>query len=179
MVGLSTPKIQSVYSGRELDFSLLKIQQAGPYPSVPLRHDKPPVAGERCFHFGYPGKSGRGQDAVAASGAIAGNGEFSTYANCLTFSGDSGGPLFDFEGRVIGIMDRSIGLMLAHPGGWANISKILDGAISDPLRRYRELLGWGFSIRNRQAVDTRRHVENALFPRRARQGSPGDCRGFH
>ena len=43
--------VESVFSGRGRDFSLLKIQEPGKYASVRLRRELPPVAGERCFHL--------------------------------------------------------------------------------------------------------------------------------
>lgn len=156
-------EIQSVYFAQSRDFSLLRIQQKGPFPDVPIRRDKPLAAGERCFHFGYPGSLRVLNAPLLRLGRIAGNGEFSTYANCLIVSGDSGGPLFDFEGRVIGILDLSIGPMLAHPGIWANISKILDGATFLATFENTETIRLGFLDQNRKAVDTQRHVANDLL----------------
>ena len=159
--------IESVFSGRGRDFSLLKIQKPGKYPSVPLRREKPPVAGERCFHFGYPGKL---IDVTTLStpvlrlGRIAGSGRTSAYANCLVVSGDSGGPLFDFEGQLVGILDASIGPDLRHPGGWADISKILDGATFLGEDDKDEVGRLGFTNNQRQAVDTQRHLANTLCP---------------
>lgn len=155
-------KVQSVYSGSERDFSLLKIQLAGKYPSVPLRHAKPLVAGERCFHFGYPETLNAVKTPVLRLGRIAGDGQYSTYANCLIFSGDSGGPLFDFHGRLIGILNLSIGPYLAHPGQWASVSKILDGATFLTAFDDTETTRLGFLNKNRKAVDTHRHLANSI-----------------
>lgn len=155
-------KVLSVYSGSERDFSLLKIEQAGTYPWVPLRRDRPPVAAERCFHFGYPNALDTVRTPVLRLGRIAGDGRYCTYANCLTFSGDSGGPLFDFQGRVIGILDNSLGPYLAHPGQWANASKILDGTTYLNDFDDTETTRLGFLRRDRNAIDTRRHVTNGI-----------------
>lgn len=159
--------VESVFSGGGRDFSLLKIQEPGKYPSVPLRRELPPVAGERCFHLGYPGKL---IDVTTLStpllrlGRIAGTGRCTTYANCLIASGDSGGPLFDFDGRLIGILDLSIGPNLRHPGSWADISRILDGATFLTEDDNEEPVRLGFTNNQRQAIDTQRHLANKLGP---------------
>ncbi len=159
--------VESVFSGRWRDFSLLKIQKAGQYPAVPLRREKPPVAGTRCFHFGFPGKLTPVtplSTPLLRLGRIAGVGQSCTYANCLITSGDSGGPLFDFEGRLIGILDLSIGPYLRHPGVWADISRILDGATFLTNEDKQEAVRLGFTNGKRKAVDTKRHLANKLFP---------------
>jgi serine protease Do len=157
--------IDSVISGRGRDFSLLKIRKAGQYPAVPLRQEKPPSAGERCFHFGYPSALNvvtKLSTPALRLGRIAGAGQFSSYANCLIVSGDSGGPLFDFDGRLIGILDESIGPQLRHPGAWANVSQILDGTTFLTNYDNQEVVRLGFTNAKREAVDTRRDLANKL-----------------
>lgn len=155
-------KVLSVYSGSERDYSLLKIQQAGRYPCVPLRRETPLVAGERCFHFGYPNDFDMIQTPLLRLGRIAGDGQYCTYANCLIFAGDSGGPLFDFQGRVIGVLDNRLGPYLAHPGQWANASKILDGTTYLNDFDDTETTRLGFLREDRNAIDTRRHVAKGI-----------------
>ena len=89
-------------------------------------------------------------DAGARLGRIAGTGQTSTYANCLTVSGDSGGPLFDFEGRLIGVLDLSIGPELRHPGQWADIPRILDGTTFLTEYDIEEVVRLGFTNGNRR-----------------------------
>jgi hypothetical protein len=96
-------------------------------------------------------------------GRIAGVGQFSSYANCLIESGDSGGPLFDFDGRLIGILNSSIGPQLRHPGQWVNISRILDGTTFLTDYDNQEVVRLGFTNAKREAVDTRRHLANKLW----------------
>jgi len=64
------------------------------------------------------------------------------HSNCLIVSGDSGGPLFDFEGKLIGILDLSIGPELRHPGVWADISRILDGRHFSPITTMTKRCSW-------------------------------------
>jgi len=159
--------IESVFSGMVRDFSLLKIRKAGQYPSVPLRTEQLPGAGERCFHFGYPNTLREVTTLltpVLRLGRVSGTGESSTYANCLTVSGDSGGPLFDFEGRLIGIYHASIGPELSHPGQWPDISRILDGTSFLKDSHLDETRRMGFIDGKRKAIDTQRHLTNEHFP---------------
>lgn len=159
--------IECVFSGRGRDFSLLKIQNPGTYPAVELRLEKPPVAGDRCFHFGYPMQLNANaalSTPVLRLGRIAGSGRTSTYANCLIVSGDSGGPLFDLEGRLIGILDLSIGPELRHPGIWADICRIHDGATFLTDSDDEEVVKLGFTNGKRRAVDTQRQLEDKVCP---------------
>lgn len=156
-------EVLSVYSGSGRDFSLLKLRGPGPHPSAPPRPAEPLSAGERCFHLGYPQLLDAVPTPMLRLGRIAADGRFSTYANCLITSGDSGGPLFDFRGRVIGVLNYSIGPDLAHPGQWASISKIRDGNtfLTPEESEVRRL---GFLNKDRRAIDTRRWVTEAVCP---------------
>jgi len=84
------------------------------------------------------------------------------HSNCLIVSGDSGGPLFDFEGKLIGILDLSIGPELRHPGVWADISRILDGETFLTDHDNDEAVQLGFTNGQRVAADTQRHLSNQL-----------------
>ncbi|MBE2282525.1 MAG: trypsin-like peptidase domain-containing protein [Prosthecobacter sp.] len=159
--------IESVFSGRGRDFSLLKIKQRGRYPAVQLRREGSPAVGERCFHLGYPGTLldvTKNLPPLLRLGRIAGSGRTSTYANCSIMSGDSGGPLFDFEGRLIGILDLSIGPELRHPGVWADIARILDGTTFLSEADSDEAVRLGFTNGKRKGVDTQRHIASNLWP---------------
>jgi len=84
------------------------------------------------------------------------------HSNCLIVSGDSGGPLFDFEGKLIGILDLSIGPELRHPGVWADISRIPDGETFLTDHDNDEAVQLGFTNGQRVAADTQRHLSNQL-----------------
>jgi hypothetical protein len=171
--------IDSVFSGRGRDFSLLKIRKAGRYPAVSLRREKPPSAGERCFHFGYPialNVVTTLSTPLLRLGRIAGTGQCSTYANCLIESGDSGGPLFDFDGRLIGILDSSIGPQLRHPGAWANISRILDGTTFLTDYDRQEAARWVYQRETRGSRHAASSPERTVL-RRSRAGAACSGRG--
>ena len=159
--------VESVTSGRGRDFSLLNIQTPGQCPAVSLRREKPCAPGERCFHFGYPDVS-TGIRALSTPvlrlGRVAGTGQCCTYSNCLITGGDSGGPLFDLEGRLIGVLGFSIGPDLRHPGGWADISRIVEGNTFLTGSDAAEIKRLGFTDGERKAADTQRHMANVLCP---------------
>lgn len=157
--------IESVFSGQGRDFSLLKILKQGRYTAVPLRGPTPPAVGDRCFHLGYPGRLDEVMPLatpVLRLGRIAGIGKSSVYANCLIKSGDSGGPLFDLDGRMIGVLNLSIGPALRHPGKWADVSRIMDGTTFLTSGDSEEAVKMGFTSQKRDALDTRRHFVNSL-----------------
>lgn len=156
--------IESTFSGKDRDFSLLRIEKEGRYPAIVCR-DTLPATGDRCFHLGYPSALREilpVATPVLRLGRIAGVGAHCIYSNCLISSGDSGGPLFDLDGRLIGVLDASIGPDLCHPGKWADVIHILDGATFLTPGDGNEVVKMGFLNGKRDAVDTRRHFTNSL-----------------
>ena len=95
-----------------LDIGLAKITSPGPWPHVAWGSTASVKAGDACVLLGYPyhlrekGKSapvirvGWIQDARAVPGRLA--------SLCVTWGGDSGGGLFDGEGRLIGVHNNSL-----------------------------------------------------------------------
>ena len=90
------------------DAALLQITTPGPYPYRPYVREKTYQPGDWCLALGHPGGPILGRRPPVRLGEIshAGTGSGFTDAivtNATVISGDSGGPLFDLEGRVIGI----------------------------------------------------------------------------
>ena len=117
---------------RALDASLMKIEdnQAGklPFAELGVSHDL--EVGSWTVATGHPGGYESGRPPVVRVGRVNANtDEFLQTDNTLV-GGDSGGPLFDIEGRVIGIHSR-IGNSLArnvhvpidvYLAGWAKMA---------------------------------------------------------
>jgi serine protease Do len=90
-----------------LDIGLAKITAPGPWPHVAWGSTADAKAGDACVLLGYPGhlqRKGKSApvirvgwvlDARAVPGRLA--------SSCLSWGGDSGGGLFDGEGRLIGV----------------------------------------------------------------------------
>jgi S1-C subfamily serine protease len=94
--------------GRELeaDCGMIRITDSGPWPhaemgwSASLQKDQP------CLSLGFPGLFNGERGAVARFGRIAeplSRVKGFIQSTCLMEPGDSGGPLFDLNGRIIGI----------------------------------------------------------------------------
>ena len=102
-----------IVRGEGGDWSLLKITKPGKWPAVPLRFDDPPKVDDICFHLGCPAELTLGPGEAPSNrqllrlGRVVGLSRFGVYATCLTVGGDSGGPLFDLQGRIIGLCNRS------------------------------------------------------------------------
>lgn len=94
------------------DAALLKIIEPGDYPSVELADAEPLPTNGWCVALGHPGGFDPLRTAPLRLGRILHYGDF-IITDCTVVSGDSGGPLFDIEGRVIGI-HSNIGMGLGE-----------------------------------------------------------------
>ena len=65
--------------------------------------------GEWCLAVGYPVSFSRGQQPAARLGRVLNTGSRTIMTDCTIMGGDSGGPLFDLNGKVIGISSRVSG----------------------------------------------------------------------
>jgi serine protease Do len=90
------------------DMALIKTAEEGGYPFVRMGRSADLGRGQWCIALGYPGgalpppvlRVGRvmGRQAAPVRGGLK-----VIFTDCVIEGGDSGGPLFDLEGRVIGI----------------------------------------------------------------------------
>ncbi len=74
------------------------------WPHVKLA-DSPSVAnaGDWCFALGHPGGFEKDRGVVVRVGKIVKRTANTLHTDCVLMGGDSGGPLFDLKGRIIGI----------------------------------------------------------------------------
>lgn len=92
----------------KLDAGLLKITTAESYPFVEMGYSSGAKKGEVCFSISYPGSfRNRMVTRIGYIEKISSDLEGDVRTNfilntCLMEPGDSGGPLFDMNGRVIG-----------------------------------------------------------------------------
>jgi serine protease Do len=74
------------------------------WPFVEVERDVRKVgAGDWCFALGHPGGWDKQRGAVLRVGRILKQKANSLETDCVLMGGDSGGPLFDLKGKVIGI----------------------------------------------------------------------------
>lgn len=99
------------------DVGMVQITEKGPnggkWPFLPLAKSANLKQGQWVVSLGHPGGPKDGRPPVARLGRIENNTKSIVRSNCTLVGGDSGGPLFDLGGNVIGIHSR-IGLSLAQ-----------------------------------------------------------------
>ncbi|MDA1018435.1 MAG: S1C family serine protease [Planctomycetota bacterium] len=88
------------------DAGLVKITDPGEWPFAELGSDNSVEQGDWCVSLGHPGGYHRGRNPVVRLGRIVVKKDTMLQSDCTLVGGDSGGPLFDLEGRVIGIHSR-------------------------------------------------------------------------
>ena len=87
------------------DAGLAKITEPGKWPHVEMGHSSDLTPGTWCMALGHPGGIQQGRTPPIRLGRILNSGKGAKFlvSDATVISGDSGGPLFDLEGRVIGI----------------------------------------------------------------------------
>jgi serine protease Do len=88
------------------DCGAVQITEGGPFPACKLSDMRSLHVGDWCLATGHPGGYQEGRAPVVRLGRIV---EFlagMVQTDCPLLGGDSGGPLFDLNGNVIGINSR-------------------------------------------------------------------------
>jgi serine protease Do len=96
---------QTLGTNHEMDAGLMKITDLGPWPFVPIGDPKNIRLGDWALALGHPGGFDSERMAVARLGRLIQLGDL-LQTDCTLMAGDSGGPLFDMSGHVIGIHSR-------------------------------------------------------------------------
>lgn len=117
--GRNSPRLQVVFPdgstyladllgmSRSADAAMLKIRDkprnGAEFPYAKLGESDNLERGEWCFALGHPGGFQPERPAPVRLGRVLSVGHRTIVSDCAIVLGDSGGPLFDMEGRVIGI----------------------------------------------------------------------------
>jgi serine protease Do len=97
---------------RTVDAGLLKITSSpddeddGEWPHAKLGNSREVVPGQWCLATGHPGGFQSGRPPVVRVGRILSVKPSSLNSDCTLIGGDSGGPLYDLSGNVIGVHSR-------------------------------------------------------------------------
>ena len=119
------------------DIAMVQIQRKGPWPFAPMGDSKPLEAGDWVLALGHSAGFDAARTPPVRFGRVVskGPGNFLT-TDCTLIGGDSGGPLFDLEGNIVGI-NSSIGYSLTN-----NNHAGVDGFKED-FERMRSGEAWG------------------------------------
>jgi serine protease Do len=90
----------------ETDAALIQISEPGEYPFVELNRTGNIKLGDWVFSLGHSGGFNKDRGAVARLARLVGIKNTTYQTDGTLIGGDSGGPLFDMEGRLIGIHSR-------------------------------------------------------------------------
>ncbi|MDB4766271.1 S1C family serine protease [bacterium] len=137
-VALSDGRIvQGVTLGSNIasDTGAIQLLAPGPYAYVSVKDSKGAAPGSWCIAMGYPLSFPRGKPATGRLGRVlsrSDNGKLIT--DCTIMGGDSGGPLLNLDGKVIGISSSvklGIDQNLSIPSeqfikDWKNIAMSID-----------------------------------------------------
>ncbi len=96
------------------DIALVRITAKGPWPFAEMGASRPLVAGDWVLALGHSTGFDAGRTPPVRFGRVVskGPGNFLT-TDCTLIGGDSGGPLFDLAGKIVGI-NSSIGVSLTN-----------------------------------------------------------------
>jgi len=86
------------------DLSLLRISDQGPFPFAELKADLKLEVGGWILKLGHPGHYRSCRPAMVRLGRISVSSEKGFVSDCLINGGDSGGPFFDLDGRLAGLV---------------------------------------------------------------------------
>ncbi|MCA9105720.1 MAG: trypsin-like peptidase domain-containing protein [Planctomycetales bacterium] len=87
----------------DVDAAMLQLQEPGPWPAVELAEAGGAKPGDWCVALGHPGGYQLGRTPPVRVGRVLANDPTVVLTDCALIGGDSGGPLFDLEGNLIGI----------------------------------------------------------------------------
>ncbi|MCI0682116.1 MAG: S1C family serine protease [Gemmataceae bacterium] len=99
---------------RDIDSGLIKITDKGEFPFVDMAVSADLKKGNWCIAIGHPNGYQPGRPPVVRLGRILEVNPKFLRTDCTLVGGDSGGPLFDMHGKVIGIHSRIGGLITAN-----------------------------------------------------------------
>jgi len=90
----------------ETDAAMIQITEPGEYPFVELNRTGQIKLGDWVFSLGHSGGFNKDRGAVVRLARLVGIKNTTYQTDGTLIGGDSGGPLFDIEGRLIGIHSR-------------------------------------------------------------------------
>ncbi|MBT4863744.1 MAG: PDZ domain-containing protein [Planctomycetaceae bacterium] len=128
-----------------VDAGLMKITEKGDWPVAEMGSSKKLKLGDWCIATGHPGGFDKNRAPVVRLGRVVLNRRGVIQTDCTLVGGDSGGPLYDIDGKVIGINSR-----IGANTNWNFHVPV--SQFSDNWDRLVAAEDWGGDIRKRRAV---------------------------
>jgi len=119
-----TAKGKTLGGNHGIDSGLIKITKPGTYAYADMGDSALMKSGHWCMVIAHPGGYKQGRAPVVRLGRTLNTSNTTLTTDCALVGGDSGGPLFDMYGRVVGINSR--------------IGQSLTANIHVPVNPYRE-----------------------------------------
>lgn len=101
-----TARGKTLGANHVIDSGLMQITEPGPWPHVSVAGMGDLRVGDWVLAMGHPGGFDPERSIVARLGRVIRLSSGAVQTDCTIVSGDSGGPLFDMHGRVVGIHSR-------------------------------------------------------------------------
>ncbi len=101
-----TVKAKTLGGDHGVDSGLVKISEEGEWPFVEMGKSADLKKGQWCMAIGHPGGPRKDRTPPVRLGRILDHTDKLIRTDCTLVGGDSGGPLFDLNGKVIGIHSR-------------------------------------------------------------------------
>jgi serine protease Do len=101
-------KAKTLGVNKQIDSGLMKIEESGDWPYCEIGKSGELKKGQWVLALGHPGGYRKDRPPVVRLGRVlssTGPNEF-IMTDCTLVGGDSGGPLFDLDGKVVGIHSR-------------------------------------------------------------------------
>ena len=99
---------------RSMDAGLMKITEGTDFPFIQMGESDGLKVGQWCLAMGHPGGYQPDRKPVLRLGRIGFLDSSAITTDCTLVGGDSGGPLFNMDGKVIGINSRISGPLAAN-----------------------------------------------------------------
>jgi len=99
-------RAKSLGRNEGIDSGMMQITEPGDYPFVEMGKSADVTRGQWCLTIGHPGGFKPGRTPVVRLGRVLQVNRFLIQTDCTLVGGDSGGPLFDLAGNLIGIHSR-------------------------------------------------------------------------
>lgn len=142
----------SLGANHQSDVSLVRVDSDGEHPAVEIGRSSELERGQWVLMLGHPSGRKEGRTAPARLGRVLRVPETGyLVTDCTMQAGDSGGPLFDMQGRIVGInsrINRNLAMNMHAPvdalvAQWQELD---EGTVTQARRRGRRYPGFGVPL---------------------------------